>query len=227
VTDAAKLVGIPDNLTYQEAATIPCAGVTAWRAVKEANVGKGDVVVTLGTGGVSLFVVQFASALGATVILTSSSDEKLKVGSGLGATHLINYRTTPDWEAEVKRLTNGRGADAVVDLGGPSTLPQSVLAAGPAGTIVIVGGLTRFDSPTAFGGMRVNNLPLGEMLMNNLRIVAITVGSVRTHRELSEFVADTGIKPHMSHVFDWEQLDTALETMRAGEHVGKIVLTIP
>ena len=227
VTDATKLVGIPNHLTYQEAATIPCAGVTAWRALREANVGNGDVVVTLGTGGVSLFVVQLASALGATVILTSSSDEKLKVGSGLGATHLINYRTTPDWETEVKRLTSGRGADAVVDLGGPSTLPQSVLAAGPAGTIVIVGGLTRFDSPTAFGEMVVNDLPLGAMLMNNVRIVAITVGSVRTHRDLSEFVADTGIKPHISHVFDWEDLDKAFETMRAGEHVGKIVLTIP
>jgi NADPH:quinone reductase-like Zn-dependent oxidoreductase len=227
VTDAAKLIGIPDHLTYQEAATIPCAGVTAWSALKEADVGKGDVVVTLGTGGVSLFVVQFASALGATVILTSSSDEKLKVGSDLGATHLINYRTTPDWEAQVKRLTSGRGADAVVDLGGPSTLPQSVLAAGASGTVVAVSGVIRSDSPTSMQEVMVNNLPFGEMLVNNLRIVAITVGSVRAHRELSEFVADTGLKPHISHVFDWENLDKALETMRAGEHVGKIVLTIP
>jgi NADPH:quinone reductase-like Zn-dependent oxidoreductase len=227
VTDAAKLVGIPDHLTYQEAATMPCAGVTAWSALKAANVGKGDVVVTLGTGGVSLFVVQFASALGATVILTSSSDEKLKVGSALGATHLINYRTTPDWETEVKRLTGGRGADAVIDLGGPSTIPQSVLAAGPGGTIVTVSGVIGSDSPASMQDVVVNNLPLGQILMNNLRIVAITVGSVRTHRELSEFVSETGIKPHISHVFDWEDLDKAFETMRAGEHVGKIVLTIP
>src|SRR5882762_2511261 len=227
VADATKLVRVPDHLSDIEAATIPCAGVTAWSALMEANIGKGDVVVSLGTGGVSLFIVQLARALGATVILTSSSDEKLKVGSDLGATHLINYRTTTDWEAEVKRLTSGRGADAVVDLGGPSTLPQSVLAAGAGGTVVAVSGVIRSDSPTSTQEVMVNNLPLGEILVNNISIVAVTVGSVRAHRELSEFVADTGIKPHISHVFDWENLDKALETMRAGEHVGKIVLTIP
>jgi NADPH:quinone reductase-like Zn-dependent oxidoreductase len=227
VTDATKLVCIPDHLTYQEAATIPCAGVTAWSALTAANVGKGDVVVTLGTGGVSLFVVQFASALGATVILTSSSDEKLKIGSDLGATHLINYRTTPDWEGEVKRLTGGRGADAVIDIGGPSTVPQSVLSAGPGGTVVVLSGVIGPGTPTAMQDVVVNNLPLGQILMNNLRIIAVTVGSVRTHRELSEFIAETGIKPHIGHVFDWENLDKAVDMMRAGEHVGKIVLAIP
>jgi NADPH:quinone reductase-like Zn-dependent oxidoreductase len=135
--DMTKLVRVPDHLSDIEAATIPCAGVTAWSALMEANIGKGDVVVSLGTGGVSLFIVQLARALGATVILTSSSDEKLKVGSDLGATHLINYRATPDWEAEVKRLTGGRGADLIVDLGGDTTLARSVQSARAGGTIAV------------------------------------------------------------------------------------------
>src|ERR1700744_5765490 len=122
VADVTGLVRTPDHLSDVEAATIPCAGVTAWSALVEADIGEGDVVVAQGTGGVSLFTVQLARALGATVILTSSSDDKLEVGSDLGATHLINYRTTPEWETEVKRLTARRGADLVVDLGGPRTL---------------------------------------------------------------------------------------------------------
>jgi len=115
VADAAGLVRTPDHLSDTEAATIPCAAVTAWSALVEANIGKGDVVVAQGTGGVSLFAVQLGRALGATVILTSSSDDKLKVGSDLGATHLINYRTTPDWATEVKR-SGRRGWEAPLRL---------------------------------------------------------------------------------------------------------------
>ena len=129
VAAVTGLVRTPDYLSDVEAATIPCAGVTAWSALAEANIGEGDVVVAQGTGGVSLFAVQLARALGATVILTSSSDDKLKIGSDLGATHLINYRTTPQWDAEVKRLTAGRGADLIVEVGGPATLAQSVHSA--------------------------------------------------------------------------------------------------
>jgi len=218
VADATKLVRVPDHLSDIEAATIPCAGVTAWSALMEANIGKGDVVVSLGTGGVSLFIVQLARALGATVILTSSSDEKLKVGSDLGATHLINYRATPDWEAEVKRLTGGRGADLIVDLGGDTTLARSVQSARAGGTIAVIGGLSGYDAAP---------ISVGEVMANNLRIIGISVGSVRAHREVCELISSAGIKPQISHVFDWERLDKALEVMRAGEHVGKIALTIP
>jgi NADPH:quinone reductase-like Zn-dependent oxidoreductase len=218
VAEVTGLVRTPGHLSDIEAATIPCAGVTAWSALVEANIGEGDVVVTQGTGGVSLFAVQLARTRGATVILTSSSDDKLKAGSDLGATHLVNYRTTPDWETEVKRLTDGRGAKLVVDLGGPATLAHSLHSAAMGGTIAVIGVLSGFD---------MASIAVAEVMLNNLRVIGITVGSVRAHREMSEVVSKAGIKPHISHVFDWEQLDEALRVMRAGEHVGKIALIIP
>lgn len=217
VADVTGLIRSPGHLSDVEAATIPCAGVTAWSALAEADIGEGDVVVTQGTGGVSLFAVQLARARGAAVILTSSSDDKLRVGSALGATHLVNYRTTPDWATEAKRLTGGRGAKLVVDLGGPATLPHSLHAAAMGGTIAVIGVLSGFDmAPIA----------VAELMLNNLRVIGITVGSVRAHRELCEEITRAGITPHISHVFDWEQLDEALRVMRAGAHVGKIALTI-
>ena len=217
VADATGLVRTPDQLSDIEAATLPCAGVTAWSALREADIGEGDVVVTQGTGGVSLFTVQLARALGATVILTSSSDDKLKVGSSLGATHLINYRDTPDWEAEAKRLTSGRGADLVVELGGPETLAQSVHSARVGGTVALIGVLTGFGT---------SPLSVAEVMLNNLRIIGITVGSVHAHRELCEVMSSADIKPHISHVFDWGKVEEAVAVMRAGEHIGKIALTI-
>jgi NADPH:quinone reductase-like Zn-dependent oxidoreductase len=218
VAAVTGLVRTPDYLSDVEAATIPCAGVTAWSALAEANIGEGDVVVTQGTGGVSLFAVQLARALGATVILTSSSDDKLKIGSDLGATYLINYRSAPQWDVEVKRLTAGRGADLIVEVGGPATLAQSVHSARMGGTVAVIGVLSGFDTAP---------ISVAEVMLNNLRVVGITVGSVRAHTELCELMSNAVIKPHISHVFDWEQLDEALRVMRAGEHVGKIALTIP
>jgi len=217
VADATGLVRTPEHLSDVEAATIPCAGVTAWSALLEANVAEGDVVVAQGTGGVSLFAVQLARSLGATVILTSSSDDKLEIGSQLGATHLINYRTTPEWETEVKRLTDGRGADLVVDLGGPATLAHSLHAARMGGTVAVVGVLSGFDMVP---------IAVNEVMLNNLRVIGITVGSVRANRDLCELVSRVGIKPHISHVFDWDNLAEAVQVMRAGEHIGKIALTI-
>lgn len=218
IAEATGVIRTPDHLSDTEAATIPCAGVTAWAALQEAGIGDGDVVVTQGTGGVSLFAVQLARALGATTILTSSSDDKLKVGSDLGATHLVNYRTTPGWEAEVKRLTDGRGAHLVVELGGPATLAQSMHSTRMGGTVAVIGVLSGFD---------MTSIAVAEVMLNNLRIIGITVGSVRAHRELCEVIAVERITPHISHVFDWENLDEALRVMRAGGHVGKIALTIP
>ena len=217
VAAVTGLVRTPGYLSDVEAATIPCAGVTAWSALAEANIGDGDVVVTQGTGGVSLFAVQLARARGATAILTSSSDDKLKIGSDLGATHLINYRTTPQWGREVEQLTAGRGADLIVELGGPATFAQSVHSARPGGTVAIIGVLSGFDTVP---------ISVAEVMLNNLRIIGITVGSVRAHRELCELMSKERIQPHISHVFDWEKLDEALQVMRAGEHVGKIGITI-
>jgi NADPH:quinone reductase-like Zn-dependent oxidoreductase len=218
VADATGLVRTPDHLSDVEAATIPCAGVTAWSALVEAKIGEGDVVVAQGTGGVSLFTVQLARALGAAVILTSSSDDKLKVGSDLGATHLINYRSTPEWETEVKRLTAGRGADLVVDLGGPATLAHSLHSARMGGTVAVIGALSGFDMVP---------IAVAEVMLKNQRVIGITVGSVRAHRELCDLISKTAIKPHISHVFDWENLAEAVGVMRAGDHIGKIALTIP
>ncbi|MHA7651679.1 zinc-dependent alcohol dehydrogenase family protein [Mycobacterium sp. ML4] len=218
VADVTGLVPTPDHLSDIEAATIPCAAVTAWAALVEAGIGAGDVVATQGTGGVSLFAVQLAQTLGATTILTSSSDDKLKVGSDLGATHLINYRTTPGWDVEVKRRTDGRGADLVLELGGPATFAQSLHATRMGGTIAVIGVLSGFDTTP---------IAVSEVMLNNLRVIGITVGSVRTHREACEVIAKSGIEPHISHVFGWEDLGEALRVMRAGEHVGKIALTIP
>lgn len=212
------LVRTPDHLTDIEAATLPCAGVTAWNALLEAGIGAGDVVVTQGTGGVSMFAVGFAHALGATVILTSSSDEKLKVGARLGATHLINYRTVGDWETEVKRVTGGRGADLVVDLGGPETFAHSVRATRMGGTIAVIGVLTGFDTAP---------MPIAEVMLNNLRIIGITVGSVRSFVDLCGLITETQIRPHVSHVFGWDDLGEAVRVLQAGEHIGKIALTIP
>jgi NADPH:quinone reductase-like Zn-dependent oxidoreductase len=218
VADSTGLVRTPAHLSDVEAATIPCAGVTAWSALVEANIGDGDVVVTQGTGGVSLFAVQLARTLGATVISTSSSDDKLKVVSDLGATHLINYRSTPDWETEVRRLTAGSGANLIVDVAGPATLARSLHSAAVGGTIAVIGVLSGFDlAPIA----------VAEVMVNNLRVIGLSVGSVRAHREVCEVVSKAAIKPHISHVIDWQQLDEALRVMRAGEHVGKIALTIP
>ncbi|MES3636429.1 NAD(P)-dependent alcohol dehydrogenase [Mycobacterium intracellulare] len=216
--DASALVSTPPHLSDVQAATLPCAGVTAWSALAEADIGKGDVVVTLGTGGVSVFAVQLATALGATVILTSSADEKLEHGSRLGAAHLINYHSTPDWHTQVQRLTDGRGADMVIDLGGPATLAQSVRAARMGGTVAVVGVL---------GGFDMAQVPVAEVMLNNIRLVGITVGSVKSHTELCELVAQANIVPHISHVFDWEHLPEAVRVMQAGEHIGKIGITIP
>lgn len=218
VADATGVVRTPDHLSDVEAATIPCAAVTAWAALTEAGIGEGDVVVAQGTGGVSLFAVQLAHALGAATILTSSSDDKLEVGSGLGATHLINYRTTPAWDEEVKRITDRRGANLVVEVGGPETLAQSLHSTRMGGTVAVIGVLSGFD---------MTSIAVAEVMLNNLRIIGITVGSVRAHREVCELISTAGIKPQISHVFGWEDLDDALQVMRAGTHIGKIALTIP
>ncbi|KDE99272.1 hypothetical protein Y900_010020 [Mycolicibacterium aromaticivorans JS19b1 = JCM 16368] len=211
------LVATPVHLSDIEAATLPCAGVTAWNALLEAGIGPGDVVVTQGTGGVSLFAVQFAHALGAEVILTSSSDEKLKIGSALGAAHLINYLDTPDWEHEVKRITGGRGADLVVDLGGPETLAHSVRAARMGGTVAVIGVLTGFDAAP---------IPVADLMLNNIRVIGITVGSVLSFVELCELITTAGITPHISHVFDWTEVGDAVRVLQAGSHIGKIALKI-
>jgi NADPH:quinone reductase-like Zn-dependent oxidoreductase len=174
--------------------------------------------VAQGTGGVSLFVVQLAKAHGATVVLTSSSDAKLAVAASLGVDHSLNYRTTPDWHEQVRALTGRRGADLVVDVGGPATLARSVRATRMGGTVAIVGAL---------GGFTAADLPVAVAMTQNIHLVGITVGSVAAHADLSRAVEATCIRPHVSHTCSWDRLADAMRTLEANEHVGKIAITVP
>src|SRR5215207_8342863 len=197
---AAALVGVPSHLDDAAASTLVCAGTTAWNAVETAGVRPGDVVVTQGTGGVSCFVVQLAKARGATVILTSSSDEKLEIGRALGADHLVNYTTQPEWERVVRELTDGDGADLVVDLGGTETLARSVKATRSDGHIAIVGVLSGF-------GMA--QFPVSDAMVRQIRLFGVSVGSVAMLADLARAVTATGLRPHVGHTFDWSEVDQA------------------
>jgi NADPH:quinone reductase-like Zn-dependent oxidoreductase len=215
---AEGLIHVPGHLATHEAATIPCAGTTAWSALEIGHVGAGDVVVTQGTGGVSLYALQIAKARGATVILTSSSDEKLEVGRTLGADLLINYCATPDWEQEVRRLTDGRGADLVVDLGGQDTLGKSVKATRVDGAVAIIGVLSGFG---------LAPISVSDAMMNNIHLSGITVGSVRAHADLCAAMERADIHPHISHRLSWDEMKEAMNIMQTAQHVGKIVIDIP
>jgi NADPH:quinone reductase-like Zn-dependent oxidoreductase len=215
---ANALIRVPDYLSDYEAATLPCAGTTAWSALELGPVGVGDVVVTQGTGGVSLYALQLAKARGATVILTSSSDEKLEVGRSLGADFGINYCSTPDWQATVREITNGRGADLVVDLGGQDTLDRSVKATRMDGAVAIVGVLSGF-------GMA--SISVSDAMMNNIHLSGVTVGSVKDHADLCAAMERGGIHPHISHRLGWDAMEEATTIMQAAQHIGKIVIDVP
>jgi NADPH:quinone reductase-like Zn-dependent oxidoreductase len=215
---ADGLIHVPAYLTDHEAATLPCAGTTAWSALEIGHVGAGDVVVTQGTGGVSLYALQLAKARGATVILTSSSDEKLEVGRTLGADMLVNYCATPDWEYEVRKLTDGRGADLVVDLGGQDTLGRSVKATRVDGAVAIVGVLSGFGTAS---------ISVSDAMMNNIHLSGITVGSVRAHADLCTAMQRATIHPHVSHRLPWDGMAEARNIMQTAQHIGKIVIDIP
>jgi NADPH:quinone reductase-like Zn-dependent oxidoreductase len=215
---ARALVRVPAHLSFAEAATLGCAGTTAWSALRAADVKPGDVVVTQGTGGVSLFAVQLAKAFGATVVLTSSSDAKLEVGRALGADHLVNHRDRPDWHTVVRDVTAGRGADLVVDLGGPDTLERSIKATRMDGTVAVIGVL---------GGYGHAQIPVSTVMTRQLNVRGISVGSVAAHRDLCRAYEANDLRPYISHTFDWTELDEARRVQHAGEHIGKISITIP
>jgi NADPH:quinone reductase-like Zn-dependent oxidoreductase len=207
----------PAHLTFEEASTLPCAGLTAWRAVTiEAPVGPGDTVLVQGTGGVSIFALQFAKARGAQVIATSSSDEKLARAKALGADHLINYKTTPDWGRVAREMTGGKGVDVVVEVGGENTLNQSFDAARVGGHIVVIGVLGGFSSPVM--------IPI--VFGKNLHIHGISVGSREQFDDMAAHIATWKMKPVVDKVFAWDRLRDALHLMQAGGHFGKIVVDV-
>ncbi len=209
------VVPIPDGLSYEEAATLPTAGLTAWSAVtKGRQLRRGDVVLVQGTGGVSIFALQFAAAMGARVIVTSSSESKLHRALALGAGDGIDYRITPQWADRVHDLTRSHGADLVVDVGGKATLGQSVQCLADVGTLAIVGGLTGYDGA----------IPAVGLLMKDARAQAIFVGSRADFRRMDDFIAAHHLRPVVDRVFPLEQYRDALEYLQSGRFVGKIVL---
>ena len=211
------LIAIPDSLSFAEAATLPCAALTAWNAlVEKGHLFAGETVLLLGTGGVSLFALQFAKAHGATTILTSSSDDKLARARPLGADHTINYRSTPDWDAEVLRLTNGRGVDHVVEVGGPGTLPRSLNAVRQGGHVYLIGVLS---AP----GEGVNVMPV---LQKSIHLDGVYVGNTAMFTRMNAAITANKIKPVIDQTFHLAEARKAFEQMQNGSHFGKIVLNL-
>jgi NADPH:quinone reductase-like Zn-dependent oxidoreductase len=214
--DQQALVHIPEALSFEEAATLPCTGVTAWNALMVAGgLRAGETVLVQGTGGVSIFALQLARAAGALVIITSSSDEKLGRARALGADVGINYKTTPDWEEKVRELTAGRGVDHIIEVGGAETLPKSVRAARFGGHIALIGNLT--------GRGGVDLVPI---FMKALRVSGIFVGSRAMFEDMNRAVAHSGMRPVVDRAFEFEEAPAALRYMESGAHFGKIVIRV-
>lgn len=212
---ASAFTRAPKGWTLTEAATLPCAALTAWRALMvEARIKPGDVVLTQGTGGVSIFAVQLAKAAGATVISTSSSAEKLARLKALGADHLINYKEMPDWGAAVAALTGGRGVDVVVEIGGPGTMNQSLTAVRIGGHISLIGVLTGFSGEVA----------TAVAMSKNVAIKGVTVGSRQDQEEMIAAIEANGIKPVIDSVFPLEKIAEAFAHQVSQRHFGKICL---
>jgi NADPH:quinone reductase-like Zn-dependent oxidoreductase len=210
------VVSIPKHLSFEEAATLPCAAVTAWNAlISTGRLKPGDTVLTMGTGGVSIFALQFCKMSGAKVIITSSSDEKLERVKKMGAHETINYKTNPDWEKSVLELTNGVGVDHVVELGGAGTLARSLKAVKMGGQISLIGVLA--------GGGDMNPMPV---LMKNVRLQGIFVGSRQMFEEMNTAITLPELKPVIDRTFSFDQVKDALKHMESGAHFGKIVIRI-
>src|SRR5690242_10945360 len=199
--------------SFEEAATLPCAGLTAWRAIAvEAPIDAKSTILVQGTGGVSIFALQFAKAIGAKVIATSSSDEKLERAKKLGADYLINYKTTPEWGKKALELTNGRGADVVVEVGGENTLGKSLEAVRVGGSIVVIGVLGGF----------MNNIFIPALFGKNAKLVGISVGSREQFASMTKAMDGWKLKPVIDSTFAFDQVPDALRAMQAAGHFGKI-----
>ena len=213
-----SLVPAPQHLSFEEAATLPCAAVTAWQALfTRGSLRAGETVLVLGTGGVSVFALQLATAAGARVIVTSSSDAKLEYARRLGAWATVNYRTTPEWDAEVWRLTEKRGVNHVVEVGGPGTLGKSMNSVAASGQIALIGVLTGFGAPDA---------SLFPIVARNVRLDGIYVGSRADFEALNTFLAAHQIHPVIDCVFPFARAREAFAHLRSAAHFGKIVISI-
>lgn len=210
------LVRVPESLSDEEAAALPCAAVTAWHALFEHTaMAPGDAVLIQGTGGVSVFALQFAHLAGFRTIVTSSSDAKLERARKLGANETVNYKKTPEWDDAARKLTAGQGVDHVIEVGGSGTMPRSLKAVRMQGAISVIGVLSGVDpsvSPTA-------------ILMNSVRVQGIYVGSRAMFERMNRAIELHRIQPVIDRVFPWTEYKEALRYMETQQHFGKICLT--
>lgn len=216
VLPATAFTKAPVGWTHEEAATITTAGLTAWRAlVVDAGLKAGDIVLALGTGGVSIYALQIARAMGAEVIVTSSSDEKLARAKELGAAHVINYRREQNWGRKVLEITGGRGVEVVVEVGGPGTLGQSLQAVRIGGHVALIGVLTGVsgDVPTAL------------LMAKQARLQGLIVGSRQEQEEFVRALEINEIRPVIDRTFGLEELADAFRYQETGDHFGKIAVS--
>ncbi len=212
------LVKMPEEYSFEEAATLPCAGVTAWNAlITRGDFAPGDTVLLQGTGGVSIWGLQIAVAAGGQVFITSSSDEKLERCKAMGASATINYRSTPAWDKAVKTLTEKRGVEHVLDVAGTQTLAQSVNCVAAGGHVAQIGVLTGTDAPTS---------SLFALTTRNANLSGIYVGSREHFENFVRFLNVSKIKPIIDRAFDFSDAVLAYEYMESGAHFGKVVIAI-
>lgn len=212
---AEGVVPLPSGFSFEEGATLPCAAVTAWNGLfTRGRIQAGDRVLLQGTGGVSIFGLQFVVAAGATALITSSSTAKRERALALGASSAIDYRSTPEWSAAVRAATNDVGVHHVLEVGGSGTLKQSLESLAPGGHIAIIGGLS------GFGG----DIPALSLIGRSASVSGIFVGSRRDFEDMNSFINKHRIKPVIDRVFDFKDAVSAFEWMESGSHFGKIVI---
>lgn len=218
VSHEDALVTIPDHLTWEEAATLPCAAVTAWVGLfKRGQIRPGQWVLLEGTGGVSIFGLIFADALGAKPVITSSHDWKLERAVEMGAFDTVNYRENPDWHLAIEEITGGHGVDQVLDIGGRATLPKVLEILAYGGHIALIGGLTGYGF----------DLPTDSIMWINATASGIYVGSRADFEKMNDFINEHEIRPLIDRVFDFEDAPAAFDYLENGDFMGKVVIRLP
>jgi NADPH:quinone reductase-like Zn-dependent oxidoreductase len=216
VLEEDGVVKLPAHLSFEEGACLPCAGVTAWHALAEhGKVTAGDTVLVQGTGGVSILGLQLARQMGATVIATSSSDEKLARAKKLGAAHGINYKTTPDWEKAALELTGGNGVDLVIEVGGAGTIAKSLGAIRHGGKVSMIGVLS--------GAAELNPMLI---MARRANVQGISVGSTQMFEAMNRAITGGSLKPVIDKVFSFDETPAAFRHMQSAQHFGKIVVKV-
>ena len=216
VLEEDGVVRLPRHLSFEEGATLPCAGVTAWHALVEiGEIKAGDTVLVLGSGGVSVFALQFARMFGARVIATSGSKAKAERLKQMGAAAVVDYRATPEWDKEVTKLTDGRGVDITVEVGGAGTLPRSFMATRVAGRIAVIGLLTG-------AGAEVDPMPI---LRRNLRVQGLYVGNRQMFEAMNRAIEAGGLKPVIDKAFAFAEAKDAYRHLKSQNHFGKVVIS--